>query len=71
MGLINIEVAGSFSKREFKTFKAIESGHADCVAQAIQYLAEVQLPAAIALDHQLHTEGEKPALGFAVRKPKP
>lgn len=66
MGLIRIESAGSFgsSRREFS---AISGGHADAVAQAIEYLSKEILPAAIRLDHKLAEQGSKPMLGFAVR----
>jgi hypothetical protein len=67
MGMIVVETQGSFKTRERKTFSAMDGGHADAVAQAIEYLTTVQLPAAIRLDHELHEEGAKPRLGFAVR----
>jgi hypothetical protein len=70
MGMIAIEVQGSFQVRERKVFSAMDGGHADAVAQAIEYLASVQLPAAIQLDHSLHTDGATPRLGFAVRPEK-
>jgi hypothetical protein len=68
MGMISIEIAGSFKKRERKTFSAMNSGHADAIAQAIEYLVKEQLPEAIRQDHQLHDEGAKPNKGFAVRE---
>ena len=66
MGMIEIHVKGSF-KPTYKTFSAMKSGHADCVAQAIQWLAEEVLPEAIRNDHGCHSEGMKPSDGFAVR----
>jgi len=64
MGFIIVQIAGSFGD-DSKTFKAIDHGHADAVAQAIEYLAGDLLPRAIAQDHQLHDEGAKPDKGFA------
>lgn len=53
MGMIVVEAQGSFHKRERKTFSAQNTGHADAVAQAIEYLTTVQLPEAIRQDHKL------------------
>ncbi len=65
MGMITITVAGSFGRKNgSRNFSALKHGHADAVAQAIQYLAEDVLPFATALDHQLHSEGENPSHGF-------
>ena len=69
MGAIRIEVRGSFlesdSKREFdRIFEAEDHGHADAVAQAVEFLAGRLLPAATALDHRLHSKGSKPKLGW-------
>jgi hypothetical protein len=66
MGMVRIEVAGSFGKHNtVKTFSAQKHGHADAVANAIAYLSGVLLPAATALDHQLHDSGDKPSHGFS------
>ncbi len=66
MGMIRIDVAGSFGRKNgSKQFSAMKNGHADAVAQAIEYLSSNLLPYATALDHQLHDEGEKPSDGFA------
>lgn len=51
-----------------EVFSAMDGGHADADAQAIQYLSQVQLPEAIRLDHELAAQGEKPRLGFAKRE---
>lgn len=67
MGMISIEVKGSFRNRQYKTFSAQDTGHADAVAQAIEYLVTEQLPDAIRLDHELQTEGHAPNKGFAKR----
>ena len=39
-------------------------GHADAVAQAIEYLSKELLPFATALDHKLHEAKESPRYGF-------
>ena len=63
MGMIAIEVGGSFrAKRKF--FSAIKHGHADAVAQAIEWLSSELLPEAITQDHNLHQQGEEPDEGF-------
>jgi hypothetical protein len=65
MGLIHVDVRGSFGKSNgSKTFSAVNNGHADAVAQAIEYLSGTLLPEAIALDHRLHTEGAQPSEGW-------
>ena len=65
MGMIQISVQGSFGRKNgSKTFSAMKHGHADAVAQAIEYLSKELLPFATALDHQLHTEGASPNKGF-------
>lgn len=63
MGYINIETAGSFPARR-QQFAAMDHGHAHAVAEAIRFLSEEVLPAAIEQDHKLHEEGAKPRLGF-------
>lgn len=70
MGQIKIEVAGSFRERDLRIFSAIHGGHADAVAEAIEYLVAVQLPAAIRLDHELAKNGDAPRLGFGNRPKK-
>lgn len=65
MGMIRIEVAGSFGQKNgVKTFTAINHGHADAVAQAIEFLAGDLLPFSTALDHRLHENGDRPNEGF-------
>lgn len=63
MGQITIKTAGSFGLSS-NEFSAVDYGHADAVAQAIYYLGTVLLPEATALDHRLHDEGKKPAIGW-------
>lgn len=65
MGMITVSVQGSFGRKNgSKTFSASDHGHADAVAQAIQFLSGDLLPFATSLDHQIHEEGEKPNKGF-------
>lgn len=65
MGMVSISIAGSFGRMNgSRSFSAMKHGHADAVAQAIEYLSREVLPAAIALDHKLHENGDKPAVGF-------
>jgi hypothetical protein len=72
MGYIRIEVNGSFleimgqpsPKMISETFSALNHGHADATARAIQYLAEVVLPRATALDHELHAQDAHPDQGW-------
>lgn len=65
MGVINLSLSGSFGERRMKTFSAMDKGHASAVAEAIQYLAEVEMPKAIENDHRCHKEGLEPEKGFA------
>lgn len=65
MGQITIDMHGSFGRKNgTRRFSAMEHGHADAVARAIEFLAKELLPFATALDHKLHAEGDKPAKGF-------
>ncbi len=64
MGMIDITVRGSFRPNETATFAAGNHGHAKAVADAIKWLAEVVMPAAIDHDHLLHDEGSIPLHGF-------
>lgn len=66
MGMITITTSGSFGI-SFKTFRAIDHGHADAVAQALEYLSSELLPEATAQDHELHDQGAKPSNGFRRR----
>lgn len=68
MGMIKIETWGSFGQAQ-KTISAQAFGHAQAVADAIAYLANEVLPAAIASDHRCHNAGISPDSGFA-RVPK-
>ena len=64
MGQITIHIEGSFEPNRRVTISALDTGHADCVTKAIQYLAEMVLPRAIRQDHELHEAGHKPREGF-------
>lgn len=59
MGMIHIQIRGSFGNKPDVTFSAMEGGHAFAVTRAIQHLVS-QLQPAILLDHQLERDGEKP-----------
>ncbi|HEV2071058.1 MAG TPA: hypothetical protein VGR26_14810 [Acidimicrobiales bacterium] len=63
MGVLTVTTSGSFPTRT-RTFGAITNGHAHAVAEAIRFLADEVLPAAIEQDHQLHDQGSKPRDGF-------
>ena len=64
MGIITIEVSGSFRERPRKQFSALSGGHALAEGEAIKWLSEHLLPKAIQQDHLLHSQGESPGLGF-------
>lgn len=70
MGMIRITISGSFRERPDKVFSAMNGGHTDAVAQAIEWLSKDVLPAAIRQDHDQAAKGELPALGFGIRPPK-
>ncbi len=63
MGMIKVELSGSFP-RQGKTFGPADHGHADGVAQVIEWLASEVLPEASALDHSLHTDGHDAPEGW-------
>ncbi|MBS0229682.1 MAG: hypothetical protein JSS52_00780 [Proteobacteria bacterium] len=62
--MITVSLAGSFGPHRNKQFTAMTGGHAQAVAEAIQYLAEVELPKAIRNDHECHRDGIEPGEGF-------
>ena len=64
MGMIRIEIVGSFSRGGTANFPAQHHGHADAVARAIAYLSGTVLPLAIKQDHELHDEDARPDFGF-------
>ena len=71
MGMIRIEVSGSFDREPAETFSAMHNGHAAAVAAAIRWLAEVVLPNAIANDHRCHSAGISPNYGFSGQRIQP
>ena len=64
MGMVNIELVGSFRPREYRSFSAMKRGHAYAIAQVIEWLTKEVLPAAIANDHRCQKEGVYPEEGF-------
>lgn len=70
MGMITIEVAGSFKPNKRLTFSAIKYGHASAVANAIQFLSEEVLPRAIENDHRCHATGCEPEVSWGNLKEK-
>ena len=64
MGSITVEINGSFMERPTKTFTAMHGGHAQAVAETIEWLAKDILPKAIQQDHMLQSLGDKPEIGF-------
>ena len=64
MGMIRIEVRGSFGNKEI-SFTAQEYGHAHCVNKAMIWLNDL-MRESINNDHKCHDEGVKPEKGFNV-----
>lgn len=62
MGMIRLQTWGSFPSRT-EEFSALTNGHAQAVADAIQFLSTFVLPEAIERDHGLHEDGHKPPGG--------
>jgi hypothetical protein len=67
MGQLRIFMTGSFKPNHDKTFSAMHGGHAQAIAEAIEFLSSVVLPEAIQLDHKLHADGHAPNVGFGKR----
>lgn len=67
MGMITVAIEGSFKPCQLKRFSAMHGGHAEAVAEVIAWLSNDVLPAAIAQDHKLQSEGAYPSKGFGVR----
>jgi len=59
MGQITIQTKGSFPNPQVHRDTALEGGHAAAIGRAIEYLATL-LPDAIALDHELHDQDNRP-----------
>ena len=68
MGVIIINIQGSFRKKETQQFSAMHGGHALAVSEAIEFLSSILLPDAIEQDHQLQAEGVAPDIGFGKKK---
>jgi len=64
MGSIIITTSGSFRISTSKTFSAMHGGHAQAVAEAIEFLSGELLPDAIQQDHELHEGNHYPEIGF-------
>jgi len=65
MGMIRIELAGSFP-RQVKTVSAMQGGHAKAIAEAIAWLSSEVLPKAVEQDHALHADGHFPEDRFGL-----
>ncbi len=68
MGMIKVEMWGSFPTKT-RTFGPADHGHADVVAQVIEWLSGEVLPAASALDHRLHADGAEAPKGWKREAP--
>ena len=66
MGMIKIEIVGSFKPNDYQGFSASKHGHAEAVARAIAWLANDILPRAIENDHQCQKSGIYPESGFGI-----
>ncbi|KKN39822.1 hypothetical protein LCGC14_0739340 [marine sediment metagenome] len=64
MGIITVSISGSFMSRPTEKFSALHGGHAQAVAETIEWLSKEVLPKAIQQDHMQHSLGEKPGIGF-------
>ena len=64
MGVILVSFTGPFMSRPIKSFSALHGGHAQAIAETIEWLSGHMLPKAIQQDHLLQSQGEKPEKGF-------
>lgn len=64
MGMVKIQIVGSFIQHQNKEFSALKRGHASAIADAIKFLAEDALPKAIKQDVELAKDGATPENGF-------
>ena len=67
MGVIEVNIRGSFPKAITRQFSAMHGGHAQAVAEAIEFLSREVLSNAIKHDHELHEAGAQPEIGFGKR----
>ena len=65
MGMVTIQIRGSFTKTPDAQFSATEGGHAMALTRAISYLTD-QLGPAIQKDHALHDKSQHPDPDFGV-----
>jgi len=68
LGEITIDVRGSFKNKPFKKFTAMHGGHAQAIAEAIEFLSGDFLSDAIKQDHKAQEQGAKPELGFGEKR---
>lgn len=68
MGMVIVQTKGSFRPPRHRTFSAMHGGHAQAVAEAIEFLSGVVLPEAIVRDHKLQAEGHQPEVGFGAKQ---
>lgn len=66
MGMIKIEIVGSFKPNDYQGFSAVKHGHAEAVARAIAWLSNDILPRAIENDHRCQQDGIYPEEGFGL-----
>lgn len=59
MGIVRIQIRGSFGNKPDVEFSAMEGGHAYALSRAIAALA-AELPSAIQIDHELHDDAQHP-----------
>ena len=60
MGQVSISINGSFGKVVNQSFSAEHGGHVMALNRAISILV-AEIPGAVRLDHQLHSEGQHPS----------
>lgn len=67
MGMIRTELWGSFPPQQ-KLIGPANEGHASLVAEMITWLSNEVMPMAIALDHDLRSEGYDAPAGWPTMK---
>ena len=60
MGMIKIEISGSFKRKNIVSFSAMRSGHAVAIHNAVMFLKNIHLPRAIEQDKEMRAEGQAP-----------
>ena len=63
MGMVSVDITGSFGNKGKVHFSAEEGGHAYALTRAIAYLV-TQMAGAIVKDHELHDAGDYPQTAF-------